>query len=84
MISRESLRKRYQKLQEHFDSSDLLGLSALIFGLILSSSGAQNQDVKLETPTPTERESPSKATRREKKVQNKQKKRHSTTAALSH
>ncbi len=38
MINREQLKQRYDAIHEHFTFRDFLGLSALVFGLLLSNS----------------------------------------------
>jgi hypothetical protein len=44
MVSKEELRKRYDTILRHFSFKDFLGLSALIFGLLMSNTS-------FETPT---------------------------------
>ena len=37
MVTRAQIKKQVQKFLEHFEYSDIFGLSALIFGLVLSN-----------------------------------------------
>jgi len=38
MMTKDQIKERYNAIHEHFGFRDLLGLSALIFGLVLSNS----------------------------------------------
>ena len=46
MISREKIKEKIDKIHSHFDLKDFIGLSALIFGLLLSSTSIKKQSVK--------------------------------------
>lgn len=48
MISRERFKEKLNIFHSHFDIKDLIGLSALIFGLLLSNSSMKKQDQKNE------------------------------------
>lgn len=43
MITREEIKQKYETIHEHFNFKDFLGLSALIFGLLVSNSNGQSQ-----------------------------------------
>lgn len=58
MISKERLKNKYKTIHEHFTHKDLLGLSALIFGLVFSgaspSPSSQIQGVPKQSKSQTE------------------------------
>ncbi len=96
MISKEELKNKYQAIHEHFTFKDFLGLSALIFGLLLSNSSfkpgpneaAATQDngkkvEKVETESPKKETSQKKIKKKVKKkvLQIPKKKRQPITAS---
>lgn len=50
MMTREQLKQKYEAIHEHFNFKDFLGLSALIFGLLLSNSSLEPVTAKAELP----------------------------------
>ncbi len=46
MLSREKIQEKINIIQSHFDFKDFIGLSALIFGLLLSNSSLKKESDK--------------------------------------
>lgn len=94
MLTREQLKERYDRIHEHFTFKDFLGLSALIFGLLMSNSSFEpgptsataQDEVPQKVEKPVEQKKTSKATPkkvRKKVLQIPPKKRQPITAAKS-
>ncbi len=96
MLTKEDLKKRYEAINEHFTFKDFLGLSALIFGLLMSNSsfdpgpakaGAASdkgsKSPKIEKTTTENKASSHEVTKKNKKkvLQIPTKKRQPVTAA---
>lgn len=90
-MTREQLKQKYEAIHEHFNFKDFLGLSALIFGLLLSNSSlepvtANAEQVQpqktIEKPVhPAKKTVKKKVTKKKKKILKTKKKRQQVTAA---
>ena len=87
MISRGRLKQKYDIIHEHFNFKDLIGLSALMFGLLLSTPTNKTNTANAEEVVPTgkiEKPAPIKKRKKisKKKVLLKHPKKQRVAAAL--
>lgn len=52
MFSREKFKKKMEVVHEHFNFKDFIGLSALIFGLLLSNTSLRKTTAHAVAPNP--------------------------------
>ena len=86
MISKDDFKEKYEKIHEHFSFKDFLGLSALIFGLLLSNPSIKKttanaaeepvEEIKIEAPVIKK----SKKVSKKKIIRNTKKKQRVTAA----
>ena len=87
MITREQLKQKYEAIHEHFNFKDFLGLSALIFGLVVSNSSMEptqtNQVIKNNNAVEKNKKIESKKVKKvsQKKVLKKPKKKRQQVTA---
>ena len=76
MISREAIKQKYEKFHSNFNFRDFVGLSSLIFGLVLSNSAIDKSNANAIEQQPThqtEREEVQNLKKKSKKPSRKRK-----------
>ncbi len=58
MITKEQIVQKYERVHEHFSLKDLLGLSALVFGLLFSNSSFEPNTAQAQKDEPVTLEQP--------------------------
>lgn len=77
MITKDDIKRHYDTIHEHFNFKDFIGLSALIFGLLLSNTSLDKSKVQVVAPVEPQKEIlqpkvvPKKAMKKKKKTSKK-------------